>query len=114
MRISDWSSDVCSSDLPIDGMPIGVKDIIATADMPTRMNSPLYENHRPKGDAAAVRAIYQGGGVLLGKTVTTEFAIGRSGPTQNPHNRTDERRVGTACVSTCRTRWSLEHNKKKK
>ena len=71
---------------PIDGMPIGVKDIIATADMPTQMNSPLYQNHRPKGDAAAVRAIYQGGGVPLGKTVTTEFAIGRSGPTKNPHN----------------------------
>ena len=70
----------------IDGMPIGVKDIIDTADMPTQMNSEMFAQHRPKGDAACVRATRAGGGVLVGKTVTTEFAIGRSGPTLNPHD----------------------------
>ncbi|MFT0544879.1 amidase [Allopusillimonas ginsengisoli] len=71
---------------PIDGMPVGIKDIIDIAGMPTQMNNALYKNYRPKGDAAAVRAIYEGGGIPVGKTVTTEFAIGRSGPTVNPHN----------------------------
>lgn len=71
---------------PIDGMPIGVKDIIDTVDMPTRMNNAFFEGHQPRADAACVRAVREGGGVILGKTVTTEFAIGRSGPTANPHN----------------------------
>ena len=71
---------------PIDGMPIAVKDIIDTVDMPTEMNSPLFAGHRPRADAACVRAVREGGAVILGKSVTTEFAIGRSGPTVNPHN----------------------------
>jgi len=71
---------------PIDGMPIGVKDIIDTRDMPTQMNNAYFEGHTPRADAACVRATREGGGVILGKTVTTEFAIGRSGPTVNPHN----------------------------
>ena len=71
---------------PIDGMPIAVKDIIDTVDMPTQMNSALFAGHRPKADAACVRAVREGGAVILGKSVTTEFAIGRSGPTVNPHN----------------------------
>ena len=70
----------------IDGMPIGVKDIVETADMPTQMNSPLYEGYMARGDAASVRATRQGGGVLVGKTVTTEYAIGGAGPTVNPHD----------------------------
>lgn len=71
---------------PIDGMPIGIKDIIDTVDMPTGMNSPIYEGYYPRADAACVRAVREGGGVIVGKTVTTEFAIGQSGPTVNPHN----------------------------
>ncbi|MFW5832887.1 MAG: amidase [Pseudomonadota bacterium] len=71
---------------PIDGMPIGVKDIIQTADFPTRMNSPIFADAQPGIDAACVRAVKEGGGVIVGKTVTTEFAIGRSGPTLNPHD----------------------------
>ena len=71
---------------PIDGMPIGVKDIIDTTDMPTGMNNEAFADYRPRGDAACVSAVKQGGGIILGKTVTTEFAIGRSGPTVNPHN----------------------------
>lgn len=71
---------------PIDGMPIGVKDIIDTRDMPTQMNNTFFEGHMPRADAACVRATREGGGIMLGKTITTEFAIGRSGPTVNPHN----------------------------
>jgi Asp-tRNA(Asn)/Glu-tRNA(Gln) amidotransferase A subunit family amidase len=73
---------------PIDGCPIAVKDIIATADMPTQMNSPIYRKWRPKADAACVAALRQRGAVIIGKTVTTEFAIGRSGPTRNPFDTT--------------------------
>jgi Asp-tRNA(Asn)/Glu-tRNA(Gln) amidotransferase A subunit family amidase len=50
------------------------------------MNSPYFAGHRPRADAACVRAVRDGGAVILGKSVTTEFAIGRSGPTVNPHN----------------------------
>ncbi|WP_176475757.1 amidase [Halomonas salipaludis] len=71
---------------PIDGMPVGIKDIIDTRDMPTEMNSSIFIGHRPLTDAACVRAINEGGAFAIGKTVTTEFAIGRSGPTTNPHN----------------------------
>lgn len=71
---------------PIDGMPIGIKDIINTRDLPTGMNSAVFSDHYPLSDAACVRAIKQGGAFAIGKTVTTEFAIGRSGPTVNPHN----------------------------
>lgn len=70
----------------IDGMPVAVKDIIDTIDMPTQMNNAFYAGHQPRSDAACVRAVREGGGVILGKSVTTEFAIGRSGPTVNPHN----------------------------
>lgn len=71
---------------PIDGMPIGIKDIIDTRDMPTGMNSEIYRDHKPLVDASCITAIKQGGAIPIGKTVTTEFAIGRSGPTVNPHN----------------------------
>ena len=73
---------------PVDGCPIAVKDIIATADLPTEMNSPIYRKWRPKADAACVMALRQAGAVIVGKTVTTEFAIGRSGPTRNPFDTT--------------------------
>ena len=73
---------------PLDGCPVAVKDVIATADMPTEMNSPIYRKWRPKADAACVMALRQAGAVIVGKTVTTEFAIGRSGPTRNPFDTT--------------------------
>ena len=69
---------------PVDGCPFGVKDIIETADLPTQMNSPIFEGWRSRRDAACVRALRRGGAILLGKTVTTEFAAGRSGPTVHP------------------------------
>ena len=73
---------------PVDGCPFGVKDIIETADLPTQMNSPIFEGWRSRRDAACVRALRRGGAILLGKTVTTEFAAGRSGPTVHPLDRT--------------------------
>ena len=59
---------------PLHGMGIGVKDVIATADMPTQYNSPIYAGHRPAEDAEVVRRLKAAGAVILGKTVTTEFA----------------------------------------
>lgn len=69
---------------PVDGCPIAIKDLIATADMPTRLNSPVIKGWLPGQDAACVAALRKGGAVIVGKTVTTEFAFGRSGPTTNP------------------------------
>lgn len=68
----------------VDGMPIAVKDIIATAGMPTQMGSPAFKGWQSGQDAACVAALRQGGAVIVGKTVTTEFAFGFSGPTTNP------------------------------
>jgi Asp-tRNA(Asn)/Glu-tRNA(Gln) amidotransferase A subunit family amidase len=73
---------------PVDGCPVGIKDIIATADMPTQMNNSVFRGWRSGQDAACVHALRQGGAVILGKTVTTEFAIARSGPTTNPFDAT--------------------------
>lgn len=70
----------------IDGMPIGVKDVIETADMPTQMGSDLYTGWAPGYDSASVHALREAGAIILGKTVTTEFAATRSGPTCNPHD----------------------------
>jgi len=69
---------------PVDGLPIAVKDIIATADAPTQMNSPAFKGWQSGQDAACVAALRKGGAVIVGKSVTTEFAIGFSGPTTNP------------------------------
>ncbi len=74
----------------VDGCPVGIKDIMATRDMPTQMNSPVFKGWQSGQDAACVHALRKGGAIILGKTVTTEFAIGYSGPTTNPF---DERRT---------------------
>lgn len=68
----------------VDGCPIGIKDIMATKDMPTQMNSPAFKGWQSGQDAACVQALRQGGAIIFGKTVTTEFAVGFSGPTTNP------------------------------
>ena len=68
------------------GIPIGVKDIIDTHDMPTGHNSPIFEGKVPFGDAACVALCRTANAVILGKTVTTEFANRHPGPTTNPHN----------------------------
>ncbi|HEV7803701.1 MAG TPA: amidase [Burkholderiales bacterium] len=71
---------------PLAGVPFGIKDIIDTDDMPTEMGSPIYAGHRPRGDAACVALSRKAGGVLMGKTVTTEFANRHPGKTRNPHD----------------------------
>src|SRR5437762_2493308 len=71
---------------PLHGIPIAVKDLIDTADMPTGYGSPIYEGHRPAADAACVALARAAGAVALGKTVTTEFACFTAGKTANPHN----------------------------
>jgi len=68
------------------GLPIGVKDVIDTYDMPTRHGSPIYRGNRPFADAACVALTRMAGGTILGKTVTTEFANRFPGPTVHPHN----------------------------
>src|SRR5215468_10516261 len=71
---------------PIDGIPIGVKDVIETFDMPTQMGSPLFLGWRSEKDAASVRALRDAGAVIVGKTVTTEFAASEPRGTRNPWN----------------------------
>ena len=68
------------------GIPVGVKDIIDTYDMPTGHNSPIFEGTQPFGDAACVALCRTANAVIMGKTVTTEFANRHPGPTTNPHN----------------------------
>ena len=70
---------------PLHGLPVGIKDIIDTADAPTECGTPLYKGRRPASDAACVTALRAAGGVVLGKTVTTELAFFGPGPTCNPH-----------------------------
>ncbi|HUZ75049.1 MAG TPA: amidase [Stellaceae bacterium] len=73
---------------PLHGVPIGVKDIMDTADRPTGYGSRAYAGHRPMGDAACVALARAAGAVVLGKTVTTEFAMMAPGKTRNPHDPT--------------------------
>jgi Asp-tRNA(Asn)/Glu-tRNA(Gln) amidotransferase A subunit family amidase len=69
---------------PIDGMPVGIKDIIETEDMPTEQGSPIFAGWRTNRDAATVAALREAGAVVVGKTVTTEFAASEPRGTRNP------------------------------
>ena len=69
---------------PLHGVPLGVKDVFDTADMPTEYGTPLHAGRRPTADATAVRRLRAAGAVLMGKTVTTELAVYSPGPTRNP------------------------------
>jgi Asp-tRNA(Asn)/Glu-tRNA(Gln) amidotransferase A subunit family amidase len=71
---------------PLHGVPVGVKDIVDTADQPTEHGSPIYAGHRPDRDAPVVTRLQAAGAVVVGKTVTTEFALFHPGPTRNPHD----------------------------
>jgi len=71
---------------PLHGLPLGVKDIIDTFDLPTEYGSPIYAGYRPAADAACVSLARERGALVMGKTVTTEFATHPPGPTTNPHN----------------------------
>jgi Asp-tRNA(Asn)/Glu-tRNA(Gln) amidotransferase A subunit family amidase len=71
---------------PLHGVPVGVKDVIDTADMPTAHGSAIYAGQRPACDAACVAMLRESGAVILGKTVTTEFAAVTPGKTRNPRD----------------------------
>lgn len=71
---------------PLHGVPVAVKDIFDTADMPTENGSALYAGRQPRTDATAVARLRAAGAVILGKTVTTEFAMYTPGKTRNPHD----------------------------
>jgi Asp-tRNA(Asn)/Glu-tRNA(Gln) amidotransferase A subunit family amidase len=71
---------------PLRGLPVGVKDILDTVDFPTGYGATFYTGHQPASDAALVSMIRRAGGIVLGKTVTTELAHLRPGKTRNPHN----------------------------
>jgi Asp-tRNA(Asn)/Glu-tRNA(Gln) amidotransferase A subunit family amidase len=73
---------------PLRGLPVGMKDIFDTVDFPTAYGSPIYAGHRPKADAAMVALVLRAGGIILGKTVTTEFAGLQPAGTRNPRNPT--------------------------
>jgi Asp-tRNA(Asn)/Glu-tRNA(Gln) amidotransferase A subunit family amidase len=68
------------------GLPVGIKDIFDTTDFPTAYGSPIYAGHRPPADAAMVTLVKRCGGLVLGKTVTSEFASSQPAHTRNPHN----------------------------
>jgi len=71
---------------PLSGIPVAIKDIIATHDMPTTNGSPIYKDHVPAADAWVVERLRNLGATIFGKTVSTEFAWRHPGPTVNPWN----------------------------
>lgn len=71
---------------PLHGVPVGIKDILDTHDMPTENGTPLQAGRAPKHDATAVALLRQAGAVIMGKTVTTELALYAPGKTRNPHD----------------------------
>jgi Asp-tRNA(Asn)/Glu-tRNA(Gln) amidotransferase A subunit family amidase len=74
------------SSLPLYGLPVGFKDIFDTADLPTQYGSPVYGNNRPAADATAVVMTREAGGIVIGKTVTTQLASLVPSATRNPRN----------------------------
>src|SRR5687767_1904551 len=70
----------------LHGVPVGIKDVIDTADMPTEYNSPIYRGHQPKWDAPCVALLRRAGCLIPAKTATTEFPNNHPAPTRNPHN----------------------------
>src|SRR5688572_13727958 len=72
--------------MPLRGLPVGMKDIFDTCDFATEYGSPIYAGHRPRADAALVAMVRRAGGIVIGKTVTTELASLRAAGTRNPHN----------------------------
>ena len=70
----------------LHGVPVGIKDIFDTGDMPTEFGTPLHAGRRPASDATAVSLLREAGAVIMGKTVTTELAVFSPGKTRNPYN----------------------------
>src|SRR5438128_2482729 len=78
--------DTVKSFGPLHGLPVGIKDIIDTVDLPTRYGSSIYREWRPRKNATCVDRLAKNGAIILGKTVTTELANRFPGKTANPHN----------------------------
>jgi Asp-tRNA(Asn)/Glu-tRNA(Gln) amidotransferase A subunit family amidase len=70
----------------LHGVPVGLKDVIDTKDFPTEYGSSIFKGHRPQRDAACAALLHRAGAIVLGKTVTTEFAMYQPSKTRNPHN----------------------------
>jgi len=81
-KISNYALD----DYPLYGIPVGVKDIYNTFDMPTQMGSPLWSDFTPGNDARLIHYLRRAGAIMLGKTVTAEFAVHYQDKTRNPHD----------------------------
>jgi len=83
-RAADAASEAGKPVGPLHGVPVGIKDIFDTADMPTECGSDLYRNRQPRQDAEAVSLLRRAGAIILGKTVTAELALSAPGATANP------------------------------
>jgi Asp-tRNA(Asn)/Glu-tRNA(Gln) amidotransferase A subunit family amidase len=89
LRQAEAADEHCRSGKPpgpLHGIPVGIKDIFDTSDMPTELGSPIWSGRMPRRDAAAVARLRAAGAVILGKTVTTEYAYLHPGKTRNPHD----------------------------
>jgi Asp-tRNA(Asn)/Glu-tRNA(Gln) amidotransferase A subunit family amidase len=85
--ILSQSRDIAREDKrPLAGVPVGIKDIIDTDNMPTTYGSQIFKNHHPPKNAVCIDRLIKAGAIIFGKTVTTEFAFLNSGKTSNPHN----------------------------
>src|ERR1700689_1277571 len=71
---------------PLHGLPVAVKDIIDTADMPTEFGAELFAGRRPDRDAVIIHRLRAAGAIIIGKTVTSQYALFVPGPTKNPHD----------------------------
>lgn len=71
---------------PLHGIPVALKDIFDTDDMPTELGSPIHAGRRPSANATVVDKLLEAGAIIMGKTVTTEFAFSHPAPTSNPHD----------------------------
>ena len=89
LRQADAADEFRKSGRPtgaLHGLPIGIKDIIDTADFPTERGTVLHQGRRPQQDATLVSLLKEAGAIILGKTVSTEMAVYAPGKTRNPHN----------------------------
>lgn len=87
-RVSKDYIDAGNDIRPLEGIPIGIKDIFNTMEFPTQMGSPLWKNFTPGNDARVVDSVKAAGGIIPGKTVTAEFAVHTLNETLNPHDIT--------------------------
>src|SRR3546814_19310094 len=102
MRISDWSSDVCSSDLQFGRIDQPADpDIVRIAIVAVGVD---YETLTDRNVDRGTRTLVLGGGAIAGERVEVEWALRNAA-----RDRSEERRVGKECVSTCRSRWSPDH-----